>query len=210
MGELVGYARVSTRQQNLDMQLAALQDAGCTKIFQEKVSGVKEKRPVIEECFQYLREGDVLVVWKLDRLGRSLKDLINRFSWLSSHNVSLLSIKDNIDASTASGRLVMNVFASLAEFERDLLIERTTAGRNAAIKRGVKFGRPVAKKTPKSKSIVGLYKEGLEVKEIMQQLGIRSSSTVYRFLRMEGVSPQRLKIKNQLNVWSQYNYYICQ
>ena len=83
MGELVGYARVSTREQNLDMQLAALQDAGCTKIFQEKVSGVKEKRPVIEECFQYLREGDVLVVWKLDRLGRSLKDLINRFSWLS-------------------------------------------------------------------------------------------------------------------------------
>jgi DNA invertase Pin-like site-specific DNA recombinase len=181
MGERVGYARVSTRDQNLDMQIAALESAGCTKIF--------------EECLDYLREGDILVVWKLDRLSRSLHDLINRFSWLSSHKIALMSIKDNIDVSTASGRLVMNVFASLAEFERDLLLERTSAGRIAAMKRGVRFGRPEAKKTSRSKSTVALYREGLSVKDIMQQLNIKSSSTVYRFLRMEGMTPKRKPIK---------------
>lgn len=190
MGERIGYARVSTREQNLDMQLADLKKAGCTKIFQEKASGVRQ-RPELEACLDYLREGDTLVVWKLDRLGRSLKDLINRFCWLNEHKVGLLSIKDKIDASTPSGRLVMNVFASLAEFERDLLIERTAAGRAAAMKRGVKFGRPPAQKTPKSKSAAALYREGLSVKEIMQQLNIKSSSTIYRFIRMEGMEPHR-------------------
>lgn len=192
MGERIGYARVSTRDQNLDMQLTDLKAAGCVKIFTEKASGVR-KRPVLDECLQYLRDGDTLVIWKLDRLGRSLKDLINRFCWLSNHGVALFSIKDNVDASTASGRLVMNVFASLAEFERDLLIERTTAGRKAAQKRGVKFGRPVIKKSPKSRTVAMLYKQGLGVRDIMQQLSIKSSSTVYRFLRMEGIEPKRLK-----------------
>lgn len=191
MGERIGYARVSTRDQNLDMQLSDLRAAGCTKIFQEKASGVRQ-RPRLEECLSYLREGDTLVVWKLDRLGRSLKDLINRFCWLSEHKIALLSIKDNIDASSASGRLVMNVFASLAEFERDLLFERTSAGRKAARKRGVKFGRPVVKRTPRSQAVALLYKQGLSVKDIMQQLSIKSSSTVYRFLRLEGVEPKRL------------------
>lgn len=195
MGERVGYARVSTRYQNLDMQISALESAGCTKIFEEKISGARKQRPELEACLDYLREGDILVVWKLDRLSKSLHDLINRFSWLSSHKIALMSIKDNIDASTASGRLVMNVFASLAEFERDLLIERTSAGRIAAMKRGVRFGRPLAKKTSRSKSTVALYREGLSVKVIMQQLNIKSSSTVYRFLRMEGVTPKRKPIK---------------
>ena len=196
MGERIGYARVSTRDQNLDMQLADLKAAGCVKIFTEKASGVR-KRPVLEECLQFLREGDTLVIWKLDRLGRSLKDLINRFCWLSDHKVALFSIRDNIDASTASGRLVMNVFASLAEFERDLLIERTSAGRKAAMKRGVKFGRPVVKNTPKSRTVALLYKQGLGVRDIMQQLGIKSSSTIYRFLRMENVEPKRVIRKNK-------------
>lgn len=194
MGERIGYARVSTRDQNLDMQLADLKAAGCVKIFQEKVSGVRQ-RPQLEECMKYLREGDTLVVWKLDRLGRSLSDLIGRFSWLSEHKVALLSVKDNIDNSEPSGRLVEHIFACLAEFERDLMIERTAAGRKAAKKRGVKFGRPVIKNSPKSRTVAMLYKQGLGVKDIMQQLSIRSSSTVYRFLRMEGIKPRRLKRK---------------
>lgn len=196
MGEKVGYARVSTRDQNLDMQLSALKNAGCTRVFQEKASGVRQ-RPVLEECLKYLREGDTLVVWKLDRLGRSLHDLIDRFCWLDKHGVALLSIEDKIDNSTPSGRLVMNVFASLAEFERDLIIERTTAGRVAAKKRGVKFGRHHVDKSPKAKSVLALYKEGLTVKEIMQNLNIKSSSTVYRFLRMEGAEPKRKITKNK-------------
>ena len=200
MGERIGYARVSTRDQNLDMQLADLKAAGCVKIFQEKVSGVRQ-RPQLEECMKYLREGDTLVVWKLDRLGRSLSDLINRFSWLSEHKVALLSLKDNIDDSEPSGRLVEHIFACLAEFERDLMIERTSAGRKAAKKRGVKFGRPVANKSPKSKTVAMLYKqEGLGVRDIMQQLSIKSSSTVYRFLRMEGIEPNRLKKKQKDNL----------
>lgn len=199
MGERIGYARVSTRDQNLDMQLADLKAAGCAKIFQEKVSGVRQ-RPQLEECMNYLREGDTLVVWKLDRLGRSLSDLIERFSWLSDHKVALLSIKDKIDDSKPSGRLVEHIFACLAEFERDLMIERTSAGRKAAIKRGVKFGRPVANKSPKSKTVAILYKQGLGVKEIMLQLSIKSSSTIYRFLRMEGIEPKRLKKKQKDNL----------
>lgn len=194
MGERIGYARVSTRDQNLDMQLADLKAAGCVKIFQEKVSGVRQ-RPQLEECTKYLREGDTLVVWKLDRLERSLSDLIDCFFWLSEHKVALLSIKDNVDDSEPSGRLVEHIFACLAEFERDLMIERTTAGRKAAKKRGVKFGRPVIKNSPKSKTVAMLYEQGLGVRDIMLQLSIKSSSTVYRFLRMEGIKPGRLKRK---------------
>lgn len=196
MGERVGYARVSTRDQNLDMQITALEEAGCTKVFEEKISGVQKFRPELEACLNYLREGDTLVVWKLDRLGRSLQDLINRFCWLSNHKIALLSIKDNIDASSVSGKLIMNIFASLAEFERDLLIERTSAGRKAAMKRGVKFGRHPINESSKAKSVAVLYKEGLTIKEIMLNLSIKSSSTVYRFLRMEGLTPKRKSLKN--------------
>lgn len=196
MGERIGYARVSTRDQNLDMQLTDLKAAGCVKIFQEKVSGVRQ-RPQLEECMNYLREGDTLVVWKLDRLGRSLSDLITRFTWLSNHKITLLSIKDNIDDSEPSGRLVEHIFACLAEFERDLMIERTAAGRKAAKKRGIKFGRPVIKNSSKSRTVAMLYKQGLGVKDIMQQLNIKSSSTVYRFLRMENIEPKRLIRKSK-------------
>ena len=131
----IGYARVSTREQNLCMQIVALQKFGCEKIFSEKVSGVKE-RPVLKECLGYLREGDTLVVYKFDRIGRSLKDLVNIFADLHRRGIMLTSIEDHVDASSPSGKLMMNIFASLAEFERDLIIERTRAGREEARRQG--------------------------------------------------------------------------
>ena len=184
----IGYARVSTRDQNLDMQLSALHGAGCEQIYQEKVSGVRE-RPELERCLQSLRSGDTLVVYKLDRLGRSLKNLVEIIDDLTHRGVVITSIKDNIDASTATGRMMINLFATLAEFERDMIAERCQAGRKAAKERGVKFGRkPGAKKIQeKAKAAAALYKDGMTIPVIMQQLGIRSRSTVYVYLKQEKV-----------------------
>ena len=184
----IGYARVSTRDQNLDMQLSALHGAGCEQIYQEKVSGVKE-RPELERCLQSLRSGDMLVVYKLDRLGRSLKNLVEIIDDLTRRGVVITSIKDNIDASTATGRMMINLFATLAEFERDMIAERCQAGRKAAKERGVKFGRkPGAKKIQeKAKAAAALYKDGMTIPAIMQQLGIRSRSTVYIYLQQEKI-----------------------
>lgn len=184
----IGYARVSTRDQNLDMQLSALHGAGCERIFQEKVSGVKE-RPELDRCLQMLRPGDTLVVYKLDRLGRSLKNLVEIVDDLTKREVNITSIKDNIDASTATGRMMVNLFATLAEFERDMIAERCQAGRKAAKDRGVKFGRkPGAKKIQeKARAAAALYKEGMTIPAIMQQLNIKSRSTVYVYLKQEHV-----------------------
>ena len=184
----IGYARVSTRDQNLDMQLSALHGAGCERIYQEKVSGVKQ-RPELERCLQSLRSGDTLVVYKLDRLGRSLKNLVEIIDDLTRRGVVITSIKDNIDASTATGRMMINLFATLAEFERDMIAERCQAGRKAAKERGVKFGRkPGAKKIQeKAKAAAALYKDGMTIPAIMQQLGIKSRSTVYIYLKQEKV-----------------------
>lgn len=184
----IGYARVSTRDQNLDMQLAALHEAGCEQIFSEKVSGVKE-RPELERCLQSLRSGDTLVIYKFDRLGRSLKNLVEIIDDLTRREVAICSIKDNIDATTATGRMMINLFAVLAEFERDMIAERCQAGRKAAKERGVKFGRkPGAKKIQeKAKAAAALYKDGMTIPAIMQQLGIRSRSTVYIYLQQEKV-----------------------
>ena len=135
---IIGYARVSTRDQNLDMQLSALHGAGCEQIYQEKVSGIKE-RPELERCLQSLRSGDTLVVYKLDRLGRSLRNLVEIIDDLTHREVAITSIKDNIDASTATGRMIVNLFATLAEFERDMIAERCQTGRQAAKARGVRF-----------------------------------------------------------------------
>ena len=190
----IGYARVSTRDQNLDMQLAALHGAGCEQIFSEKVSGVKE-RPELERCLQYLRPGDTLVIYKFDRLGRSLKNLVEIIDDLTRREVAICSIKDNIDATTATGRMMINLFATLAEFERDMIAERCQAGRKAAKERGVKFGRkPGAKKIQeKARAAAALYKEGMTIPAIMQQLNIKSRSTVYVYLKQEKV---KLKTQN--------------
>ncbi len=131
----IGYARVSTKDQNLDLQLEALKEAGCEKIFSEKKSGLRE-RPQLEAALVYLRPGDTFVVYKFDRIGRSLKDLLNIVSFIHERGIQIQSLKDNIDTSSTSGKLMMNIFASLAEFERDLIVERTTAGRKAALAKG--------------------------------------------------------------------------
>lgn len=185
---IIGYARVSTRDQNLDMQLSALHGAGCEQIYQEKVSGIKE-RPELERCLQSLRSGDTLVVYKLDRLGRSLRNLVEIVDDLTRREVAITSIKDNIDASTATGKMMINLFATLAEFERDMIAERCQAGRKAAKARGVRFGRkPGAKKIQeKAKACAALYKDGMTIPAIMQQLGIKSRSTVYVYLKQEKV-----------------------
>ena len=182
----IGYARVSTRDQNLDMQIAALNKAGCNLIYMEKVSGVK-KRPELERCLQALRPDDTLVVFKLDRLGRSLKNWVDIIEDLNKRGIGLISIKDNIDASTSGGKLVMHIFASLAEFERDMIADRCQAGRQEARKRGTKFGRKPGVPSDKVKACAALYKEGLSVRALQEQLGMRSKSTVYVYLKMAKV-----------------------
>ena len=188
----IGYARVSTREQHLDMQLTALKNAGCERIFQEQVSGVGE-RTELQTAMQYLRDGDSLVVYKLDRLGRSMKDLLVIIEQLQTKNISLVSLRDNIDTGNTTGKLVMHIFAALAEFERDLIRERTGEGRAAAMKKGVKFGRPKQQRNDKATACANLYRSGMTVPQIMQQLSIKSKSTVYRFLRKGGVEPNRGK-----------------
>lgn len=186
----IGYARVSTREQNLDLQIEALKKAGCEKIFSEKKSGMRE-RPELEAALEYLRPEDTFVVYKFDRIGRSLKDLLKRVSSLHERGIKIISINDNIDTSSTSGKLMMHIFASLAEFERDLIVERTTAGRKAAMAKGRKMGRPKMKRNKKAKATAILYQKGMTIDQIQEQLGIKSKSTVYRFLRMEGNEPTR-------------------
>ena len=186
----IGYARVSTRDQSFDLQTDALEQAGCEQIYQEVVSGVKSQRKVLDNLLQSIRPGDVLVVWKLDRLGRSLRHLVELVNDLVSRGVGLQSLNDPIDTTTSQGRLVFNLFACLAEFERDLLMERTQAGLKAARARGRKGGRP--KGIPKGSlptaiAAETLYREGrLSVKQISEKLGI-SKSTLYKYLRYREV-----------------------
>jgi len=138
----IGYARVSTLDQNLDLQLDALKQVGCEKIFQEKITGTKIKREQLQNAIDYLRAGDVLVVWKLDRLGRSLKDLLLIVNEMNQKGIGLKSLHENIDTTTSTGKLIFHIFASLAEFEKDVIKERTNAGLKAARARGRVGGRP--------------------------------------------------------------------
>ena len=186
----IGYARVSTNGQHLDMQQSALTAAGCERIFAEKVSGVAH-RGQMQECLQFLREGDTLVIYKLDRLGRSLKDLLELIELLRLKNVNLVSLRDNIDTSSTTGKLVLHIFASLAEFERDLIRERTEEGREAARKAGKRFGRPKQPKPEKADICAQLYRNGNTVAVIMRNTGIKSRNTVYKYLRMAGIEPDR-------------------
>src|SRR5689334_1771038 len=148
---LIGYARVSTQEQTLDLQQDALQKIGCTKIFNDTASGAKAERKGLEEALAYVREGDTLVVWRLDRLGRSLKHLIDTITILNNRNIGFKSITENIDTTTSGGKLIFHIFGALAEFERDIIRERTNAGLQAARARGRLGGRPKVKTldTPK-------------------------------------------------------------
>lgn len=183
----IGYARVSTFDQNLDLQLDALKHSGCEEIFEEKISGASKERPQLSKLFSKLRHGDSVVVWKLDRLGRSLRDLIDLISKMKDLGVRFVSIQDGIDTSTATGRFTFNIFASLAEFEREIISERTKAGLASARARGRKGGRPAgfSKETiSKIKAVKVLYdKEDKTMNEIGEVLSI-SRATAYRFLNI--------------------------
>jgi len=141
---LIGYARVSSDDQNLDLQLDELKKAGCKKILEDRISGARASRPGLERMLETVREGDVVVVWRLDRLGRSLKDLIELVASLETRGVGLTSLKEKIDTTSSSGRLVFHIFGALAEFERSLIRDRTSAGLAAARARGRTGGRPKA------------------------------------------------------------------
>ena len=187
----VGYARVSTREQNLDSQIDALKKAGCTTIHQEIVSGAKTDRPVLDTVIKGLRKGDVLVIWKLDRLGRTLKHLVTLVNDLLSRKVGIISLNDPIDTTTPQDNFAFNIFASLAEFERDLIIMRTQAGLSAARARGRLGGRPKGlSQSAKEKACAAetLYKEEkLSTRQIAKQLNI-SKTTLYSYLKHRNVT----------------------
>jgi DNA invertase Pin-like site-specific DNA recombinase len=143
---LIGYARVSTQEQTLDLQIDALEKIGCTKIYSDVVSGAKEERKGLQEALEYVRVGDTLVVWRLDRLGRSLKHLIETITRLNDRKIGFKSITENIDTTTSGGKLVFHIFGALAEFERDIIQDRTKAGLHAARSRGRLGGDPKQKR----------------------------------------------------------------
>jgi DNA invertase Pin-like site-specific DNA recombinase len=179
----IGYARVSTVDQNLLLQEDALQQAGCEKIIVDKISGSTVLRPGLEQVKELLREGDSLVVWRLDRLGRSLRDLISWSAYLEEKGVGLVSLHEAIDTSSSTGKLVFHMFGALAEFERNLIRERTMAGLKAARARGKLGGRPKSLSEDKQKLLNQLYKdESISVKEICQMLSI-SKPTMYKYLK---------------------------
>lgn len=179
---LIGYARVSTYEQNLDLQLDALQKEGCEKIYTDKASGAKDDRLGLAEAIEFLREGDTLVVWKLDRLGRSLRHLIEVVNDLHKHGRLFKSLQENIDTASSGGKLIFHIFGALAEFERDVIRERTLAGLQAARERGRVGGRPRAlddKQVAMARSL--LEQNGHSVGEVCRALGV-SRSTLYRYL----------------------------
>jgi DNA invertase Pin-like site-specific DNA recombinase len=181
----IGYARVSTQDQKLELQLDALAHHGCEQIYREKKSGKTKDRPELEKMIGQLREGDTVVVWKLDRLGRSLRDLIDLVAEFQRRGVNFVSLQDGINTSTSTGRFTFNIFASLAEFEREIIRERTRAGLEAAKARGKRGGRPkglTASALEKARTGRMLYDTGAKtVDEIAQILGI-SRATCYRYL----------------------------
>jgi DNA invertase Pin-like site-specific DNA recombinase len=187
----VGYARVSTQEQNLDLQLDALDKAGVKKVFTDKVSGAKSQKPQLEELLKYARKGDTIVVWRLDRLGRTTVQLIQFVEELQKLGISLKSLTEPIDTSTATGTLVVQIFCVLAEHERNVLRERTRAGLNSARIRGRTGGRPKGL-SPKYEKIKDLVKNAYESQstttaQIMQAFKIPSRGTLYRILETAGV-----------------------
>ena len=179
---LVGYARVSTQDQTPALQLDALKAAGCERVFQEKASGAQRDRPELAAALDYMRAGDTLVVWKLDRLARSMKQLIETVEKMEARQIGFRSLTEAIDTTTAGGRLVFHVFAALAEFERSVIKERTTAGLAAARARGRKGGRP---RSLSEKDIAAakamLSDPEITVDEVARRLGV-GPATLYRHL----------------------------
>ncbi len=178
---LIGYARVSTQDQNLDLQTEALRKAGCKKIFDDKISGSHADRPGLAKVQEALRDGDTLVVWKLDRLGRSVKHLVDLVGELHKRGVQFKSLTDAIDTGTASGRFFFHVMASLAEMERELTIERTQAGLKVARQLGRTGGRKRLMTESKIKSAKKLLASGVPPRDVAANLGV-SVPTLYRWI----------------------------
>ena len=179
----IGYARVSTDDQTLDLQIDALQSAGCERIYREYASGKNTDRSELMQCLNALREGDTLVVWRLDRLGRSMKDLINTVTKLEGEGVAFCSVTENLDTSTHTGKFIFHVFASLAEFERNVIRERTNAGLKSARARGRVGGRPRKVSDNDIRMISALLADKAnDPREIAKKFKI-SKSSMYRIAR---------------------------
>jgi DNA invertase Pin-like site-specific DNA recombinase len=190
---LVGYARVSTADQNSDLQKDALEKAGCERIFTDVASGAQADRAGLAEALAYLRQGDTLVVWKLDRLGRSLKHLIETVQALVSRGLGLRSLQEQIDTTTSGGKLIFHVFGALAEFERDLIRERTRAGLLAARARGRKGGRPRVLDPKQAAMAAALLRDPqMRVSDICDQLKV-SKSTLYRYVKARDAAVEATK-----------------
>ena len=182
----IGYARVSTQDQNLDLQNDALKAADCEQIYTDKMSGAKTERPGLEKILGIMRKGDTLVVWKLDRLGRSLKHLIQVMQLLDERGIYFKSVQESLDTSTPGGKLIFHVFGALAEFERDIIRERSLAGLAAARSRGRKGGRPRKLSKKQVEMAKNLMKDiSIPIGEICQTLGV-SKATLYRSTRCHG------------------------
>lgn len=189
---LIGYARVSTQDQLLDAQEDLLRGAGCEKILTDKISGTVAERSGLNEVKKLLRSGDTLVVWRLDRLGRSLKDLIDWVAYLDSQGVALKSLHESIDTSTSTGKLVFHLFGALAEFERNLIQERTMMGLSAARARGRLGGRPKLLTADKQQLAIDLYEaKKTSIKKICEMLVI-SKPTLYAYVRASQRSDSRM------------------
>ncbi|MCZ4128817.1 recombinase [Marinobacter lutaoensis] len=195
MNQRIGYARVSTDDQNLHLQRDAMEKAGCQVIYEDKASGKNTERPELEACLKALRSGDTLVVWRLDRLGRSLGDLVKLVTTLEEQKIGFESLQEKIETTSASGKLVFHVFAALAEFERNLISERTQAGLKAARARGRSGGRKQKLKQKDIKEIKALLKDpNIPVSDIAKRFGV-SRTTIYN--RVGVVKPNRERVKEK-------------
>lgn len=184
----IGYARVSTRDQNLDLQVDALRKSGCsdTYIYMEQITGATRERPQLKKMLEQIREDDVVVIWKLDRLGRSLADLVHLVTEIQGKGAGLLSLQDNIDTTTPQGKLTFHIFAAIAEFEREIIRERTKAGLESARARGRKGGRPLGLSDSskiKAEAACSLYAKKIPINEITATLKI-SKRTLYKYINM--------------------------
>jgi len=191
---IIGYARVSTQDQSLDLQLDALTKANCIKIFEEHASGKSTERPELKAMFEMLREGDTVVVWKLDRIGRNTKHLIEIAEKFKELGVNFVSLKENIDTSTAVGNFFFQLMAALAEFERENMIERTTAGLKAARSRGRYGGRPKVNQKKIDMAFKMYDSQQYTIEQICEACGI-SNATLYRRLAERDSKPKELVAK---------------
>ncbi len=193
---LIGYARISTHDQNLDLQKDALEKAGCKKIYVEQMSGSSRIRPELEKTLEMLRNGDTLVVWRLDRLGRSLKHLIELITKLEQREIGFKSLMESMDTTTSGGKLVFHIFGALAEFEHNLIRERTSAGLAAARARGRNGGRPLKLDEKKRELAIKLYNEReRSIKEICQIMGI-SKPTLYSYIHKHDKEAAKNKLSH--------------